>query len=136
MKKFAIFVAFIVAIFFSSNVSATNWELVNSVGDVSVYVDKDSIKQGTKSEQFPKFNREDGFSAKVKMEIKMDGYENVEITNLMSFYKENGERYLRTLDSYDEKKYPENDSQVTQEKIDVKGKETYKIWDYIEANLK
>ena len=137
MKKIAMFAAFIMAIIFSSNVSAENWELVNNYESAYVYVDKDSIQRGTKSEKFPKFNREDGFSAKVKMEIRdKDPKLNMEMVHLTSFYKKDGERMLCTLESCDGANYPEKESDIIEEKVDSKGRELYKIWDYIEKNLK
>lgn len=81
MKKLAILVVFMFTLILSTNAFAAKWELVDTVKDsgleIKVLVDKDSIRKGTASKKFPKYNRSDGFSAIVKFDMKIEDNENI-----------------------------------------------------------
>ena len=144
MKKFSTIMAFVFAIIFSSTAFAANWELISSIDEsdmkIKYYVDKDSIKRGTNSKKFKTFNRKDGFSAIIKLDMQVKDTEPVEAVNWVSFYEENGTRYLAYLDSLDtENKFEaDSDKDVLVDTIEDNGeKEMWvKIWDFIQKNLK
>ena len=136
MKTFSVIMAFVFALFIGGTVSAANWVEVDTRDDIVTSIDKDSIRRGTESKKFPKFNRKDGYSAIVKLDIKMSDSETFDMTYLVSFYEKNGERMFCLLDSYDNTNYPAKDSDVIQEKVDLEGRVWPKVWTYIENNLK
>ena len=136
MKAFSIALAFVIALFVSGNASAANWVEVENHGHIIALVDKDSIRRGTDSKVFPKFNRTDGYSAIVKLNMKFDDGKEFNMVSLMSFYKKNGERMFRTLEFYEPKSENVSESDVIEEKVDVEGRVWPKVWDYIETNLK
>ena len=136
MKAFSVALAFVIALFVSGSASAENWVEVEKQGNIIALVDKDSIRRGTDSKQFPKFNRTDGYSAIVKLNMKFKDSEDFNMISLMSFYKKNGERMFRTLEFYEPKSDDMSESDVIEEKVDVEGRVWPKVWDYIEANLK
>ena len=137
MKVFSIVMALVIAIFIGGTASAAaNWEeIVNNDGTI-ISIDKDSIKKGTDSKEFPKFNRNDGFSAIVKINMKIKDLDDMETINLVSFYEKNGERMFCVLDSLGGTNYPEKESEIFQEKVDVDGRVWKDVWAYIEKNLK
>lgn len=136
MKIFSVVLALVIALFIGGTASAANWVEVDSRDSIVTSIDKDSIKRGTDSKKFPKFNRKDGYSAIVKLDMKISGSEKIDMTYLISFYEKNGERMFCLLDSYDNTKYPEKESDVIEEKVDIEGRVWPKVWDYIEKNLK
>lgn len=144
MKKFSMVMALVFAIMFSSTAFAANWEQVASVDEsgmkIKYLVDKDSIQRGTNSKKFKTFNRKDGFSAVIKLDMQVKDTEPVAATNLVSFYEENGKRYFAYLDSFDtENKFEaDSDKDVIIDTIEVNdGKEMWlKIWDFVQKNLK
>ena len=148
MKKLAILAVFVFTLILSTNAFAAKWELVDTVKDsgleIKVLVDKDSIRKGTASKKFPKYNRSDGFSAIVKFDMKIEDNEKkmhqVEATNLYSFYEENGVRKYTILESYDKNgKIAESDEKdILTDDVDAKdsGKEFPIIWEFIQKKLK
>ena len=136
MKIFSVILAFVIALFTSGNASAANWVEVENRDSIVIFIDKDSIQRGTDSKKFPNFNRKDGYSAIIKLDIKISDSENLDMTHLISFYEKNGERMFCFLESLDGSNYPEKDSDILQEKVDTKESAFPKIWDYIEKNLK
>ena len=136
MKKFSVIMALVIALFIGGNASAASWEVVSADDSIVTSIDKDSIKRGTDSKKFPKFNRKDGYSAIVKLDMKISDSEKIDMTYLISFYEKNGERMFCLLDSYDNTKYPEKESDVIEEKVDIEGRVWPKVWTYIEKNLK
>lgn len=136
MKIFSVVLAFVIALCIGGTVSAANWVEVDSRDSIVTSIDKDSIRRGTDSKKFPKFNRKDGYSAIVKLDMKISDSEKIDMTYLISFYEKNGERMFCLLDSYDNTKYPEKESDVIEEKVDIEGRVWPKVWDYIEKNLK
>ena len=103
-------------------------------------VDTESIQKGTNSKKFAKYNRSDGFSAIVKFDMKIENNENIEVTNLYSFYEEKGVRKYTALESYDKNgkigKTEEKD--IVTDDVDAKdrGTEFPIIWEFIQKNLK
>lgn len=138
MKKFSVVMALMIALFIGGKASAESWVVIDKTDFITTSIDKDSIKRGTESKNFPKFNRKDGYSAKIKFdfEFKEKEIDDFSTVNLVSFYEKDGERMFCTLDGYDGTDYPEKESQVEQEKVDIKGRVMPKVWDYIEKNLK
>lgn len=136
MKKFSVIMALVIALFIGGNASAASWVEIDNSDGIILSVDKDSIKRGTESKKFPKFNRKDGYSAIVKLDIKMSESEKMDMVYLVSFYEKNGERMFCLLDGYGNTTYPAKDSDVIQEKVDTEGYVWSKVWDYIEKNLK
>ena len=136
MKIFSVILAFVIALFISGNASAANWVEVENRDSIVIFIDKDSIQRGTDSKKFPNFNRKDGYSAIIKLDIKISDSENLDLMHLISFYEKNGERMFCFLESLDGSKYPEKDSDILQEKVDLEGRVWPKVWDYIEKNLK
>ena len=137
MKKFSAVMALVIAIFIGGRASAASWEVIESNDNgIVTSVDKDSIKRGTDSKNFPKFNRQDGFSAIVKLDVKVSDSKNIEMIYLVSFYENNGERMYCLLDGYGETSYPSKESEVLQENVDTDGAVWKKVWSYIEKNLK
>lgn len=136
MKIFSVAVAFVIALFISGNALAANWVEINSRDSIIISIDKDSIQRGTDSKKFPNFNRKDGYSAIVKLDMKISDSENLDMTFLVSFYEKNGERMFCLLDNLDGSNYQEKDSDIIQEKVDLEGRVWPKVWDYIEKNLK
>lgn len=136
MKSFTVALAFVIALFIGGNASAANWVEVESTGDIVISIDKDSIRRGTDSKKFPKFNRKDGYSAIIKFDMKISESEKFDTVSLMSFYTKNGERMFCVLDSYEGTDYPSKESEVIEEKVDLEGRVWPKVLDYIEANLK
>ena len=144
MKKFSMVMAFVFAVIFSSTAFAATWEQVASVDEsgmkIKYFIDKDSIQRGTNSKKFKTFNRKDGFSAIIKLNIQVKDTEPVDATNLVSFYEENGTRYFAYLDSMDtENKFEaDSDKDVIIDTIEVNdGKEMWvKIWDFVQKNSK
>ena len=141
-KAFSIAMALAVAIFISGRASAANWAVIDSVETkdevkivTSVY--KDSIRHGTDSKQFPKFNRTDGFSAIMKIEIQSTKIKMDDSVFLISFYEENGDRMYCTLDDYSgDPNYPTKESEITPINVDMSGSVWPKVWNFIENNLK
>ena len=136
MKKFSMIIALVVAIFISGNAQAASWVELDTRNDITTSIDKDSIKHGTDSKNFPNFNRKDGYSAIVKLNVKTSNSESIDMTSLVSFYEKDGERMFCFLDGYPESTYPTKDSEVLQEKVDREGSVFPKVWDYIEKILK
>ena len=137
MKKLSVVMALVIAIFIGGTASAATWETVVDDHDgTTISIDKDSIKKGTDSKNFPKFNRKDGFSAIVKINMKIKDSDDMEMINLVSFYEKNGERMFCVLDSLGGTNYPQKESDIFQEKIDVDGRIWKDVWAYIEKNLK
>lgn len=136
MKKVSVVIALVIAIFVSSNASAASWVELDTRNDIVTLIDKDSIKRGTDSKQFPKFNRKDGYSAIVKLDIKISDSEKLDMVYLVSFYEKDGERMFCMLDGYPKAEYPSKGSEVIQEKVDIEGRVWAKVLDYIEKNLK
>ena len=144
MKKLAILASFIFTLVISANAFAAKWELVDTVKDseieIKVLVDTESIRKGTESKKFAKYNRSDGFSAIVKFDMKIENNENIEVTNLYSFYEEKGVRKYTALESYDKNgkigKTEEKD--IVTDDVDAKdrGTEFPIIWEFIQKNLK
>lgn len=136
MKMFSAVMALVIAIFISGNASAATWEVaVDDHDGVIISIDKDSIKRGTDSKEFPKFNRKDGFSAVVKISIN-DKDVHFEMTNLISFYEKDGKRMYCLLDSYDKTEYKMTEKDIEEEEVDVDGRVWKDVWAYIEKNLK
>ena len=136
MKKFSAVMALVIAIFISGKASAESWEVIDNSNSIIVSIDKDSIKHGTESKNFPKFNRKDGFSAIVKMDVKISDSENIKMIYLVSFYEKDGARMYCLLDSDDKTSYPSKESEVLQENVDKDGEVWPKVWSYITTNLK
>ncbi len=143
MKKlFSVVMALVIAIFISGKASAANWAVVDSEGTrdelkIVTSIDKDSIKRGTKSENFPKFNRTDGFSAIMKIEFQSTKFEMSDSVLLVSFYEENGERMYCLLDNYSgDPNYPTKESEITPVNVDMSGSVWPKLYSFIENNLK
>ena len=142
MKAFSIVMALVIAIFISGKASAANWAVIDSVETkdeikIVTSVDKDSIKRGTDSKQYPKFNRTDGFSAIVKVEFQSTIFEMSDMVFLVSFYEENGERMYCLLDDYDgDPKYSAKESEIVPINLDGKDSAWPKVWSFVENNLK
>ena len=137
MKLFAVALAMVIALCIGGTASAaTNWVEVSKNDGIVTCIDKDSIRRGTVSKKFPKFNRKDGYSAIVKLDITMSDSEKIDMTYLVSFYEKNGERMFCLLDGYNGVKYPEKESDVLEEKVDIEGRVWPQVWTYIEKNLK
>lgn len=136
MKVFSAILALVIALFIGGTASASNWVEVDKSNDIVTSIDKDSIRRGTDSKAFPKFNRKDGYSAIVKLDIKMSDSEKIDLTYLVSFYEKNGERMFCLLDGYPDQTYPTKESEVMEEKVDLDGRVWPKVWTYIEKNLK
>ena len=136
MKTFSVALALVIALCVCGTASAASWVEVDNTKGITTYIDKDSIRRGTDSKQFPKFSRKDGYSAIVKLDITISDAEKMDMTYLVSFYEKNGERFFCLLDGYDEVKYPSKESEVLEEKVDIKGRVWPKVWTYIEKNLK
>ena len=128
--------ALVIAFFIGGKASAASWETVDTRSGIVTSVDKDSIRRGTDSKNFPKFNRKDGYSAIVKLDIKISDSEKMDLIYLVSFYEQNGERMFCLLDGYEGTNYPEKESDVLQEKVDIEGRVWPTVWAYIEKNLK
>ena len=141
-KAFSIVLALIMAIFISGKASAANWEVIDSAETedkvkIITSIDKDSIKRGTDSKQLPKFNRTDGFSAIMKLEILSDKFKIDDSVFLVSFYEEKGERMYCLLDYYSNgPDYKVKESEVTPINVDISGSIWPKVWNFIENNLK
>ena len=141
-KAFSIAMALIMSIFISGEASATNWEVIDTRETkdkvkLITYVDKDSIKRGTDSKQYPKFNRTDGFSAIVRVEFQSTLFEMSDIVSLVSFYEENGKRMYCLLDDYDgDPKYSAKESEIVPINLDGKDSAWPKVWSFVENNLK
>ena len=141
-KAFSIVMALVIAIFISGKASAANWSVVESAdaGDgvkIVTTIDKDSIKRGTDSKKFPKFNRTDGFSAIMKVEILSTKFKIDDTVLLVSFYEENGERMYCTLDDYSENQnYTTKESDITPMNVGTSGSVWPKVWSFVENNLK
>ncbi|MBQ6131864.1 MAG: hypothetical protein IJL12_05945 [Selenomonadaceae bacterium] len=141
-KAFSIVMALVIAIFISGKASAADWAVIESVegGDevkIITSIDKDSIKRGTDSEKFPKFNRTDGFSAIMKIEIQSTKFKMSDSVFLVSFYEENGERMYYILDDYSEDTdYQIKESEITPGNVDGSGRVWPIAWRFIENNLK
>lgn len=134
-------VAFVFAIIISAEASAASWAFVDPVdsGDevqIITSVDKDSIKRGTSSRYFPKYNRKDGFSAIVKIAVKVPGAEDTELVNLVSFFGENGVRKYCLLDVYGKSGSSQNESDILTENVDSDGTTWPKVWKFVSSNLK
>ncbi len=143
MKKvFSIAMALIMSIFISGKASAANWEVIDSSETedkvkIVTSVDKDSIKRGTDSKQLPKFNRTDGFSAIMKIEILSNKFKIDDSVFLVSFYEKNGERMYCLLDYYSNgPDYKVKESEVTPINVDMSGSVWPKVYSFIENNLK
>lgn len=137
MKVFTVALAFVIALFIGGNASAErNWVEVENTNDIVFFIDKDSIRRGTDSKKFPMFNRKDGYSAIIKMDMKISESEKLDMVWLISFYEKNGERLFRVLDGYEGTDSPSKASEVIEEKVDLEGRVWPKVLDYIEANLK
>ena len=136
MKMFSAVLALVIALFIGGTASAATWEVIRTDGDIVTSIDKDSIRRGTDSKKFPKFNRKDGYSAIVKLDIKISDSEKMDLVYLVSFYEQNGERMFCMLDGFGETNYPEKESDVLQEKVDIEGRVWPEVWSYIEKNLK
>lgn len=134
MKIFSVVLALVIAIFISKTASAESWVEVVDKYEIVTSIDKDSIKRGTESKKFPKFNRKDGYSAILKLKFK--DVDNLEMVHLVSFYEKNGERMFCFLDDYDKSNSPAKESEVLEEKVDREGSVFPEIWAYIEKNLK
>ena len=141
-KAFSALMAFVMAIFISGEASAANWVEVDTretQGKVKLitYVDKDSIKRGTDSKKYPKFNRKDGFSAIVRVEFQSTKFEMGDMVTLASFYEENGKRMYYLLDDLDgDPQYSAKESELVPMNIDGKDSAWPKIWDFVKNNLK
>lgn len=141
-KAFSIVMALVIAIFISGKASAANWAVIDSVetkDEVKIVtsVDKDSIKRGTTSEKFPKFNRTDGFSAIMKIEFQTTKFQMSDSVFLVSFYEENGERMYYTLDDYSgDPDYQTKESEITPGNVDGSGRVWPIAWSFVENNLK
>ena len=136
MKKFSVIMALVIALFIGGNASAASWEVVSADDSIVTSIDKNSIKRGTDSKKFPKFNRKDGYSAIVKLDVKVSESEKMDMVYLVSFYEKNGERMFCLLDGYGKTTYPAKESDVIEEKVDTEGYVWSKVWDYIEKNFK
>ena len=136
MRIFSVVIALVIAFFIGGKASAASWEAVDTRSGIVTSVDKDSIRRGTNSKNFPKFNRKDGYSAIVKLDIKISDSEKMDLIYLVSFYEQNGERMFCLLDGYEGTNYPEKESDVLQEKVDIEGRVWPTVWAYIEKNLK
>ncbi len=143
MKKvFSMVIALIMAIFTSGEASAANWVEVDTRETkdkvkLITYVDKDSIKRGTDSKQYPKFNRKDGFSAIVRVKFQSTVFEMSDIVTLVSFYEENGKKMYYLLDDYDgNPKYSAKESELVPMNIDGKDSAWPKVWSFVENSLK
>ncbi len=136
MKMFSAVLALVIALFIGGTASAATWEVIRTDGDIVTSIDKDSIRRGTDSKKFPKFNRKDGYSAIVKLDMKISESEKFDMVYLVSFYEQNGERMFCLLDGFGETNYPEKESDVMQEKVDIEGRVWPDVWSYIEKNLK
>ncbi len=143
MKKvFSIAMALIMSIFISGEASAANWEQIDiretkDKVKLITYVDKNSIKRGTDSKQYPKFNRRDGFSAIVKVEFQSTLFEMSDIVSLVSFYEENGKKIYCLLDDYDgDTKYSAKESEIVPINMDGKDSAWPKVWSFVENSLK
>ena len=142
-KAFSIAMALIMSIFISGEASAANWAVVDSVeekGEAKIVtsIDKDSIKRGTDSKQYPKFNRTDGFSAIMKIEFQSTKFKISDSVFLVSFYEENGEKMYCILDDYSEDKNytPTKESEITPINVYMSGSVWPKVCSFIENNLK
>lgn len=136
MKMFSAVLALVIALFIGGTASAATWEVIRTDGDIVTSIDKDSIRRGTDSKKFPKFNRKDGYSAIVKLDMKISESEKFDMVYLVSFYEQNGERMFCLLDGFGETNYPEKESDVMQEKVDIEGRVWPDVWSYIEKILK
>ena len=136
MKMVSAVLALVIALFVGGTASAASWQVIRTDGDIVTSIDKDSIRRGTDSKKFPKFNRKDGYSAIVKLDMKISESENFDMVYLISFYEKNGERMFCLLDGYGETNYPSKDSEVLQEKVDLEGRVWPDVWTYIEKHLK
>ena len=144
MKKvFSIAMALIMSIFISGEASAANWVEVDTRETkdkvkLITYVDKDSIKRGTDSKQYPKFNRTDGFSAIMKIEFQSTKFKMSDSIFLVSFYEENGEKMYCILDDYSEDKNytPTKEIEITPINVYMSGSVWPKVCSFIENNLK
>ena len=128
--------AFVIAIFFCGKASAESFEVIDNDNGIITSIDKDSIRHGTDSKKFPKFNRQDGYSAIVKIDVKINDSENVEMIHLVSFYEKDGEKMYCLLDGFGKTNYPSKESEVIQENADKDGKVWKKVLSYIYANIK
>ena len=141
-KAFSIAMALVIAIFISGKASAANWAVVDSVESkdevkIVTSVDKDSIKRGTDSKKFPKFNRTDGFSAIVKVEFQSTKVKIDDSVFLVSFYEENGVRMYCILDDYsNDPNYTTKESEITPINVDMSGSVWPIVYNFIENNLK
>ena len=141
MKKvFSLVLGLVMAIIISGQASAANWEVVDAGKEengikIVTLVDKDSIRRGTESQKFAKYNRKDGFSAIVKLEIKVRGQEEVELINLVSFYEEKSERMYCMLDDCANSADDRKESDIIIENVDKDGEVWKTVWSYIESNL-
>lgn len=141
-KAFSIVMALIMSIFISGEASAANWEEIDiretkDKVKLITSVDKDSIKRGTDSKQYPTFNRTDGFSAIVKVEFQSTLFEMSDIVTLVSFYEENGKRMYCLLDDLDgDPQYSAKESELVPISLDGKDSAWPKVWSFIENNLK
>ena len=104
--------------------------------DIVTSIDKDSIRRGTDSKKFPKFNREDGYSAIIKIDIKLNDTENIEMKHLVSFYEKDGEKKFCMLESFIEGDSPLTEDEVIQENVYNGGRVWPKVLAYIEKNIK
>ena len=134
MKIFSVVAVLVIALFVSSTASAASWQVISDKNNIVTSIDKDSIRRGTESRKFPKFNRKDGYSAIVKLDFTDL---NFDMVYLVSFYEKNGERMFCLLDGFDNNAtYPEKESDVLEEKVDLEGRVWPGVWSYIEKNLK
>ena len=141
MKKvFLVVMSLVMVMIISGQASAANWEVVDFGKEengikIVTSVDKDSIRLGTESQKFAKYNRKEGFSAIVKLEFKIQGQKEVELINLVSFYEEKGERKYCMLDDYANSSDERKESDIIVENVDKDGVVWKKVWSYIESNL-
>ena len=141
-KAFLIVMVLIMSIFISGEASAANWATIDSRETkdkvkIITSVDKDSIKRGTDSKQYPKFNRTDGFSAIVKIEFQSTIFEMSDMVFLVSFYEENGVRMYCLLDDYDgDPNYSAKESEIVPINVDGNDSAWPKVWSFVENNLK
>ena len=140
MKAISMVVAFIFALFVSSQAYAASWAVVDKVeeGEIQIItsVDKDSIKRATNSAKFPKYNRSDGFSAIIKLEINAPSMDRSEMMQLVSFYNENGTKKYCVLEGYGENSGAQSESDVIIANVDTDGEVWIKVWNFIEKNIK
>ena len=71
----------------------------------------------------------------MKLEIKVRSQEELELINLVSFYKKKSERLYCMLDDCANSADDRKESDIIIENVDKDGVVWKKVWSYIESNL-